>query len=323
MDTQPSFTRAQNRLRDRYGTWAVVTGASDGIGRAFAVRLAEAGVHVVLAARRAGVLEALGSELEKNHGIKTLSIAVDLATRGGVDTLVARTAELDVGLLVACAGFGTSGPLLEGDLETELQMIDVNCRAVVALTHVFGRRFVTRKRGGLVLMSSLVAFQGVPRAAHYSATKAYVQSLAEGLRLELGPLGVDVLASAPGPVHSGFAARASMTMGLAQSPREVAAATLGALGKTGTVRPGWLAKLLEASLKFLPRWGRVRMMGVVMRGMTLRQRGREQPEPPPGQRRRDLDEVHVGDEGGVAADREVTVRVERLVEERERERHRD
>jgi hypothetical protein len=117
-------------------------------------------------------------------------------------------------------------------------------------------------------MSSLVGFQGVPRAAHYAATKAYVQSLAEGLHHELMPLGVDVLASAPGPVHSGFAGSANMQMGLAQRPQDVVAATLTALGRRATVRPGWLSKVLEWSLKPLPRWGRVRMMGVVMGGMT-------------------------------------------------------
>jgi hypothetical protein len=266
-----TFTRAQVRLRDRYGPWAVVTGASDGIGREFAARLAEAGVHLVLAARRRELLDALASELASAHDVHTLAISVDLATHAGVDDLVARTRDLDVGLLVASAGFGTSGPFLDGELGEELAMIDVNCRAVAALSHAFGRRFVERKRGGIALMSSLLAFQGVPRAANYAATKAYVQSFAEGLRLELKPHGVDVVASAPGPIRSGFAARASMTMGLAQTPRDVAGATLASLGRRGTVRPGWLSKFLEAALLFLPRWGRVRMMGVVMAGMTTPQ----------------------------------------------------
>lgn len=178
------------------------------------------------------------------------------------------TRDRDVGLLIASAGFGTSGPFVDGRLDEELGMIDVNCRAVAALSHAFGRRFVDRKRGGIVLMSSLVAFQGVPRAANYAATKAYVQSFAEALRLELKPLGVDVIASAPGPIRSGFATRASMTMGLAQTPRDVAGATLASLGRRGIVRPGWLSTFLEASLMFLPRWGRVRTMGIVMAGMT-------------------------------------------------------
>ena len=276
-ERRTSPVRATRRLRERYGPWAVVTGASDGIGRELARLLAEAGVHLVLVARRKDVLEALSSELHRAYGIETLVLAADLATRAGVEETTERTRDLDVGLLVACAGFGTSGPFIDGELSAELEMIDVNCRALAASSHAFGRRFVARGRGGLILMSSLVAFQGVPRAANYAATKAYVQSLAEGLRFELGPLGVDVLASAPGPVHSGFAARASMTMGLAQTPDEVACATLAALGRKGTVRPGFLAKLLEASLTLLPRRGRVRMMGIVMGGMTRR--------PPSGDRR--------------------------------------
>jgi short-subunit dehydrogenase len=178
---------------------------------------------------------------------------------------------LDVGLLVAAAGFGTSGPFLGANLEEELSMVDVNCRAVVAMSLLFGRRLAGRRRGGLVLMSSLVAFQGVPKAANYAATKAHVQSLAEALRIELGPLGVDVLACAPGPIQSGFAARANMRMSMAATPEIVAAATLESLGNRTTVRPGLLSKLLEYSLAMLPRWGRVRVMSLVMSGMTNHQ----------------------------------------------------
>jgi hypothetical protein len=268
MQNSAPRSRADERLRSTYGPWAVVTGASDGIGRAFARCLAAAGVGLVLVARRERVLAALADDLARAHGVAARVVAVDLGAPAGVDALLAATRDLDVGLLVASAGFGTSGPFVDGDLAAELAMIDLNCRAVAALSHAFGRRLVARGRGGLVLMSSLVAFQGVPRVANYAATKAYVQSLAEGLRVELAPRGVDVLASAPGPVHSGFGARAAMTMGRAQTPDEVAAASLAALGRWGTVRPGWLAKLLELSLTLLPRWGRVRMLGAVMSGMT-------------------------------------------------------
>lgn len=263
-----NLTNRQLRLRKRYGPWAVVTGASDGIGREFAVRLAETGIDVVLVARRLTLLEQLASDLDSAYGVRTHSVAADLATQRGIDELLERTRGLDVGCLVAAAGFGVSGPFIESKIDDELEMIDVNCRAVAALSYEFGRRFAERRSGGIVLMSSLLAFQGVPRAANYAATKAYVQSFAEALRHELRPHGIDVISSAPGPIHSGFAARAGMTMGLAQTPQHVAAATLAALGRRGTVRPGWLAKILEGSLMFLPRWGRVRMMGVVMSGMT-------------------------------------------------------
>jgi len=208
--------------------------------------------------------------LRRTHGVQVEVVATDLATQAGVDTLLARTVNLDVGLLVACAGFGTSGPFLEADIAEELGMIDVNCRAVVASSHAFGRRFAERHRGGLVFMSSLLAFQGVPRAANYAATKAFIQTFAEGLRQELAPLGIDVVASAPGPVQSGFAARASMTYSVTTPPRVVARQTLMALGHAGTVRPGWLSKVLEGSLSMLPRRGRVRMMGRVMANIVKR-----------------------------------------------------
>lgn len=262
--------RTANRLKARYGPWAVVTGASDGIGRACARELASAGLSLVLVARRQAQLESLAAELRSQHDVDVDLIVADLSTQEGVLAVTEATTTREVGLLVAAAGYGTSGDFVDGKLDDELAMIDVNCRAVAALAHAFGRRFVARGRGGLVLFSSVLAFQGVPRAANYAATKAYVQALAEGLRLELTPRGVDVLASAPGPVATGFAARAAMTMTFAATPAEVARGTLAALGRRGTVRPGLLAKLLEASLKLLPRWGRVRMMGAAMKGMTPR-----------------------------------------------------
>lgn len=256
----------QRRLKERFGPWAVVTGASDGIGRAFAQALAEAGVNLVLVARRAPELEALAEAL-KVHGIEAQVIAADLRGDAGVQRVQAGTAALQVGLLVAAAGFGTSGDFLEAELDDELAMIDVNCRAVAALAHHFGRRFQAQGRGGLVLLSSLLAFQGVPGAANYAATKAYVQTLAEGLRAELSPRGVAVIAAAPGPIKSGFAARARMQMAMAGTASEVAEGTLRALGRSGTVRPGLLSKLLEWSLATLPRWGRTRILAKVMAGM--------------------------------------------------------
>lgn len=265
-----TITLPASPLRTRYGPWAVVTGASDGIGREMARRLAEARVSVVIAARRREALETVARDLAERGAPATRVVVADLGTSAGIADLIEASADLDVGLLVASAGFGTSGPFLDASLDDELAMLDVNCRAVTALAHHFGKRFAARRRGGLVLMSSLLAFQGVPRAANYAATKAYVQTLAEGLAIELAPLGVDVLASAPGPVHSGFASRASMTMSMALGPAQVAQRTLDALGRRGTVRPGWLSWLLEASLALLPRWGRVRVLARVMAGMTTR-----------------------------------------------------
>lgn len=260
-------------LKARYGPWALVTGASSGIGREFALELASAGLNVVLVARRRAELNALAAELKAKHGVECVVHALDLGNGDAVGFLEGATSDIDIGLVVAAAGYGTSGAFLDADVPDELRMIEVNCRSVTELTHVFARRLSARGRGGIVLMSSLVAFQGVPRAATYAATKAFIQVFAEGIQRELNPLGVDVIASAPGPIQSGFGERAKMTMGMSQGPEVVARATLAALGRQGTVRPGWLGKVLEASLAPLPRWGRTRIMQQVMAGMTSATRG--------------------------------------------------
>ncbi len=269
--------RRQERLRVRYGPWAVVTGASSGIGRETAMGLAEAGLNLVLVARSRGTLDRMAKDLTSQRGIEVRVISADLAQETAAEAVEVATRDLDVGLLVAAAGFGTSGAFLGSSLERELEMLEVNCRAPLEMSLRFGRRFAERGRGGIVLMGSLVGFQGTPNAAHYAATKAYVQTLAEALHVELAPLGVDVLASAPGPTDSGFAARAGMRMGLALKPADVARPTLGALGRRSTVLPGNLSRLLTYSLAPLPRWARVRIMGRVMGGMTKHRLGNDHP----------------------------------------------
>jgi hypothetical protein len=257
-----------SQFGSRFGPWAVVTGASAGIGAAFARELAARGLHVVLVARRTAELTALGDELARSHGVQTRVLALDLGAATAAATLLQRTADLEVGLVVAAAGFGSCGPLLEQEAEAEAAMVDVNCRAVLQLVHGFGRRLCQQRRGALVLLSSLVAFQGAPFAANYAATKAYVQALAEAVQREFAAHGVQVIACAPGPVHTEFAARARMTMGSALRPEVVARETLARLPRGGTVRPGFGRKLLGLCLAMLPRAMRVRVLGKVMAGFA-------------------------------------------------------
>jgi short-subunit dehydrogenase len=264
------MSNASPAFVQKYGPWALVTGASEGIGRAFAVELARRGVHVILVARRQLQLEQLATSLTQAYGVQCQAVVADLSHSAGVQQVLASSAGSDVGLVVCAAGFGTSGPFLQNDLPNELDMLQVNCGALATLSWGMGQRLVQRGRGGLVLLSSVVAFQGVPQSAHYAASKAYVQTLAEGLREEWSSLGVQVLSVAPGPVQSGFAARSRLTMARAEDPQVVARASLGALGRTGTVRPGLQAKLLGYSLALTPRWGRVKIMGKVMAGMARR-----------------------------------------------------
>ena len=254
--------------KSRYGPAALVTGASDGIGLACAEVLAGDGIDLILVARRADRLAALADRLVRQHGIKAVVVACDLGHPGAAARIAAAAAGMEVGLLVAAAGYGMAGRFLDNPVADELDMIDVNCRAVAELVHHFAAPMVARRAGGIMLFSSIVAFQGVPGQANYAATKAWVQVFAEGLARELRPAGVDVLAVAPGPVATGFAARAGLSMRAAETPGVVARASLKALGRTGTVRPGTLAKLLEASLSLLPRRGRTRILGQVMAGMV-------------------------------------------------------
>ncbi len=255
----------------KYGRWALVTGASDGMGRAIAQELARTGINLILAARREDRLKSLAGELEKLHGIETMVLPLDFSKAASLDEVVRSCDGLDIGLLVAAAGYGTSGAFLEADLAAELDMLDVNCRAVFALTKVFADRFAAQGRGGIILFGSLVGFQGVPHAANYAATKAYVQTLAEGLRPELKRRGVDILAVAPGPVSTGFAARANMVMGGTDTPEAVAPQILRALGHRTTVKPGFFGKLFGYSLALMPRFARTMILGTIMSGMTSHQ----------------------------------------------------
>jgi uncharacterized protein len=248
----------------KYGPWAVVTGASDGIGRAVAVELAGRGINLVLSARRAMLIENLAAELRSRHNIETRVIACDMATKSGMDALIAQTSGLDVGTLIAAAGYGFSGDFLSSDAQTDTNMLAVNCTSSLVLTRHFATQMVQRKTGAIVLFSSVVAFQGAPHSAHYAATKAYIQTFAEGLSYEFKPHNISVVCVAPGPVHTGFAARANMVMAQAETPENVAKATVNAIGKTFLVRPGFLAKMLGYSLSLLPRFVRVVTMGKIM-----------------------------------------------------------
>lgn len=251
----------------RFGAYAIVTGASDGIGRATALALAARGQNLVIVARRQAALEALAAEARAAHGVDVRVLAVDLAAPEALWTLAAATESLDVGLVVAAAGYGSAGRFLDADPATDADMLAVNCRVVLEICHRFGRRLAARGTGGLVLYSSIVAFQGVPYSATYAATKAFVQTLAEGLGPDFARSGVSVLAVAPGPVRTGFASRARMAMGATDDARTVARETLAALGRRRLVRPGPLSRLLGWGLGVLPRPLRSTIMGQIMKGM--------------------------------------------------------
>lgn len=261
-------TKEQQRLKNKYGEWAIVTGASSGIGLELARALANAGFNLIINARNLEQLQSVAQDLKKKHPINIKIVDADLSESSGVEKIIQSAQNLNVGLLINNAGYGTSGLFVNASLQTEINMLRVNCEAVLSLTHYFSEAFKQQHRGGIIFLSSLVAFQGVPYAANYAATKAYIQSFAEALAVELAPFGVDVLAAAPGPVNSGFGERARMNMNKTMDASAISIPILKALGRSSTVVPGFLSKVLVYSLRTVPRWAKVRIMKQVMFGFT-------------------------------------------------------
>lgn len=213
---------------------ALVTGASAGIGRAFAVGLADRGYDLVVVARRADALETLAAELVP-YGAGTEVLAADLTSEDGLAAVAARLAdpERPVDLLVNNAGYGTAGIFHTMPVEDELGMIDLNIAALVRLSHAALGPMVARRGGGVINVSSTASYQPAPGNATYSATKAFVSSFSQALHEEVRGAGVKVLAVCPGFTHSEFQARAGMEAEdvpgfMWQEPEEVVAAALKA-----------------------------------------------------------------------------------------------
>jgi short-subunit dehydrogenase len=182
-----------------YGSWAVITGASSGIGLAFARRCAADGLKVVLAARSADRLRALGHELSPvDHRV----VPVDLSTPDGAATLIRATEDLDVGLLISNAGNGRPGRFLDQEPDDLRRRLNLNTVTHLELAYAFGRRFVRRGGGAMILVAALGAIHGLPNMAHESASKAYVLNLGEALHHELAAAGVKVTVMLPGNVDT-------------------------------------------------------------------------------------------------------------------------
>ncbi len=261
-----------NQLKKKYGDWVLITGATSGIGKEMALKFGEAGFNLVITGRRKERLDQLATQLFDNYKTEAIPITGDLSKDDDIALLIKETVHLPIKIIILNAGFGTSGKFVDSSIEEEINMLELNCKAVLKLAHHFSNQLKSNNsKGAIVLLSSMVAFQGVPNAAHYAATKAYVQSLGEALSIELKPIGIDVLCAAPGPVETGFSQRANMKMGKALKPEEVGVPIINAIGKKTTVLPGLLTKFLVYSLNTTPRNIKTKIMGKVMAGFTKHQ----------------------------------------------------
>lgn len=249
-------------FRERYGPWALVAGASAGLGEAFSRALAARGMSLLLVARRREPLERLAAELRATHAVEVRVAAVDLG-QGDLPQVVEQlTAGLEVGLLVYNAAHSIIGPFVDRPLREHLEVVEVNCRGPVILSHLLGGAMARRGRGGIVLMTSLSGSQGNPWLATYAASKAFGLVLGEGLWAELGARGVDVVACRAGATRTaGFAASHPKRSVPLQGAEEVAAQALAALGRGPSVVTGGLNRLAAFAFgRLFPRRLSIRVM---------------------------------------------------------------
>jgi len=266
--------------------WAIVTGASGGLGAAFTRALAQRGLSVLAVARAGVALTKIAEEMRGGGGcVETLP--ADLASVAGVNHVIARAQALeDIELLVNNAGLSTSGRFLEQSAESELESIRVNVEALYVLTRAILPGMVARKRGGILNVASIVAFQAIPYWTTYAATKAFVLSFGEGLAYELRKSGVRVVTVCPGFTKTGLYAKSGVP-GLAgkllpfATPEEVVRVALAAYDAGRVIRiVGATNRLLTLSAALTPRF----ILRSLMARMFAPQRAQEPSARPPSQR---------------------------------------
>src|SRR5271156_3150294 len=232
------------KYREKYGDWALVTGASAGIGLEFARALAREGMSIVLTARREDRLNALATELKEKHRVDTRVVAVDLAANDGADRLADAVADLEIAVLVNNAGFGYAGRFDKLATDRLRSMVVVNCVVPVVLTSRIIPGMVKRGRGAVIIVGSVAGRQPLPLHAVYSATKGFDLLFGEGLWGELRGTGIDALVIEPGPTATEFQAVAG---------ENVVRVALDALGKQPSVISGWFNWVRANAVRMVPR----------------------------------------------------------------------
>jgi len=260
----------------RYGNWAIVAGASEGLGAEYAKGLAARGLNLILIARREELLQSLATELSDKYKVRTKPLVLDLSSHNAAEQIVQQTMDLDIGLLVYNAAFSAVGPFLDHSMNDHLREIHTNIHAPFKLVYLLGQRMIERKRGGIILMSSLSAFQGSAYISTYAATKAFNIVLAESLWEEWRERGVDVLVCVSGAIKTPHyvSSQPTKTGGLGDmtmTPNEVVNAALDALGKQPSVIPGRMNRLASFVMRhLLPRKMAIKFMGKTLRGMYVK-----------------------------------------------------
>ncbi len=243
-------------FKQKYGSWAVVTGASAGIGESFAWILAERGLNLVLVARNHERLQQKASEIQTQHPTIQIHIhALDLSLSGTVETLIQATAGLEIGLVIPNAAMETNGSFLKNNFDDEQRLIQLNISAPAHMAHHYGQQMSQRGRGGILFVSSIAGYGPTPYLANYGASKAYIISLAEALHYELKKQGIDVLVLSPGLTDTPLATNSNIDWGqlpLSYMDADTTALRgIQALGKKASIIPGGTNALIVFIRKYL------------------------------------------------------------------------
>ena len=241
-------------LKDRYGSFALITGASSGIGEEFAKRLASDGMNLILVARRKERLEKVKQEIGITSNVEIILAPLDLLADNFLDELKGFVADKEIGMLINNAGFGYRGEFINSNSVNEANMVKLNCVVPIILTHYFVKQMVDRKKGAIIFLASLVAFQPTPTTTTYAATKAFNGFLSDGLWYELKKHNIDVLSLNPGGTATEFQAVANSTPGpFPRTTKQVVATAMKSLGKKPSVIDGFYNKVLVVASRFIPR----------------------------------------------------------------------
>jgi hypothetical protein len=258
-----------NDFHSQYGPWALVTGASAGIGKAIAHELAARGLSIVAVARRQHLLDGLKDELRKQYGVHVHALALDLTEPAAVENIDRATEDKVIGLVVPAAGMALAGEFTATAPERNAALAQLNMIVPMQMVHLFAGKMVKRGRGGVLLVSSLFAYQGIPYVAHYAATKAYLLALGEALHVELSQHGIDVSVLSPGLTDTDMPANLPLDFSklpmLYQSAQGVAKIGVEALGRKPTVVSGWMNKFYAWQNRLTPRSLPVSLFGFLIK----------------------------------------------------------
>jgi short-subunit dehydrogenase len=258
-------------FKEKYGPWALITGASKGLGLEFARQCAARGLNVLLVARSTDLLNKEAAQIRAAYDVETATIPLDLSREDLLDVIRPVTDSLEVGMLINNAGLEKVGALFSFTLEEQLTQLHLNARAALVLTYHFGELMAERRRGGIIFLSSASSLNGTPYAANYAGTKAYNLIIGESLWYELGKSGIDVLGFMPGitltPGVEDMQPRLNRMVTVMQADETVAEA-LNNLGK----HPSWMAGRKNRSAYFIlarlySRARAIRTVGKVMKSV--------------------------------------------------------